>query len=432
MMPVSALPAPALAVAFAWSFALMLVLLVQTLRALGDGLRASALASVVGGLAAYLAVQVACASSRTRLGDALASAFWAEVPVPFLAALVVIATAAAVLCAYAHRRRSEGKITAESVRRAVDLLPQGLLYYRPGGLVKLSNATMERISWQLLGHALQDGEAFLAELAEHGSASPAADGATYAVVELPDGSAYAITCSPVPFGGDVLTGVVATDITEEHRASELLRAENERLAQVGGRLRAWSAEVSEATTTAEVLEAKRAIHDSLGHACAVTRRFVEGGCDPQAKGDVVRMWEECATLLASRESRLSPLGIQAMDEIGQAAASLGLRLQVEGTLPKTREAMRITTLAATEAMLNAASAHASSLLISIRHADGMATLRFSNDGEPPAPDAAEGGGLGFVRRNVERAGGSMQVVWQPAFELVCTLPDSEEGYGYGF
>ena len=47
---------------------------------------------------------------------------------------------------------------------------------------------------------------------------------------------------------------------------------------------------------------------------------------------------------------------------------------------------------------------------------------FSNDGDRPDGEVTEGGGLGSLRKKVEREGGSMTVNSEPVFQLAITLP----------
>ena len=47
---------------------------------------------------------------------------------------------------------------------------------------------------------------------------------------------------------------------------------------------------------------------------------------------------------------------------------------------------------------------------------------FCNDGDKPDGEVTEGGGLGSLRKKVEREGGTMMVQSDPEFTLTIALP----------
>ena len=47
---------------------------------------------------------------------------------------------------------------------------------------------------------------------------------------------------------------------------------------------------------------------------------------------------------------------------------------------------------------------------------------FRNDGIPPRGEITEGGGLGFLRKKLEREGGTMTIAGSPDFVLSVLLP----------
>ena len=103
---------------------------------------------------------------------------------------------------------------------------------------------------------------------------------------------------------------------------------------------------------------------------------------------------------------------------------IGLRLIWQG-VPDSGDPAVLTLFlaAAREAMANAAKhAGASVLTICAEEDEAALSVRFTNDGTPPARPVAESGGLATLRRRLEAAGGRMDIRSQPVFCLAVTIP----------
>ena len=80
-------------------------------------------------------------------------------------------------------------------------------------------------------------------------------------------------------------------------------------------------------------------------------------------------------------------------------------------------------LAASEALTNAVfHAGARKLNIMLSERENQWTMRFTNDGTQPEAPVTEGGGLGSLRKKLEREGGTMTIAGSPDFVLSVLLP----------
>jgi signal transduction histidine kinase len=98
-----------------------------------------------------------------------------------------------------------------------------------------------------------------------------------------------------------------------------------------------------------------------------------------------------------------------------------IMLPFPGSVPE--DVQKLFVEAAAEALTNAIShAHAKTLFVTLAETELSYSASFRNDGTRPDGEITEGGGLGSLRKKLEREGGSMEIKSHPDFELMVTLP----------
>lgn len=300
-------------------------------------------------------------------------------------------------------------ITPMSVKESIDNLPEGLLFYYPGGMVKLVNTRMENICFMLTDKALNDAESFW-NTVDTGSS----------FVELPDGSAVTFVRRELTLDGRLLYEVTASDVTEEVRLNKKLDNRKEEVASLNVRLKALSESIKYMSMEREALDMKVRIHDSMGQLLLMAKRVITGGKDVDVQ-TLKKDWLANIEMVEKGEN----------DELWQKPFfmdmarfdALGIKLSIEGELPSEEHLKKV--------VASALNVHATNVL---RHAKGkcaavsvktdkdMYILEFTNDGENPLEGAAEGGGLQNLRRMTEEMGGRMETVWKPKYILRLYLP----------
>ena len=121
---------------------------------------------------------------------------------------------------------------------------------------------------------------------------------------------------------------------------------------------------------------------------------------------------------AQQKSNEKPL-----EMLQRISASTGISTQITGALPESEEVQRLFIEAAAEALTNAIRhARAKTLYVTLTETELSYSASFRNDGTRPDGEITEGGGLGSLRKKLEREGGSMEIKSRPDFELLVTLP----------
>ena len=198
-----------------------------------------------------------------------------------------------------------------------------------------------------------------------------------------------------------------------------MKEKNLELTALNIRLRKHGENVDELTRSKERLETKARIHSELGQALLSTRRYLleEDGDQPVP----LELWQRNIAMLR-KEAELKE-DEQPLEMLSRIAASTGIVIQFNGDLPSNADVQRLFVQAAAEALTNAVShAQAKTLYIDFTENRHTYMVCFSNDGDKPDGEVTEGGGLGSLRKKVEREGGSMTVTGEPAFHLAIALP----------
>ena len=308
-------------------------------------------------------------------------------------------------------------ITRSSIKEGVDKISSGLCFYQHGGRVILANQRINMLCFQIAGKDLQNAQNFW-ELLCNGDPVPGAqrlESGSQPVFRLTDGSVWTFSCEEV----EGIFQLHAADTTQIHAVTEELKKKNVELEALNLRLRKYGENVDELTRAKERLETKSRIHSELGQALLASRRYLvnEGDCE----NIPLEQWRSSIAMLrkeAEQSNTEKPL-----EMLQRIAATTGITTQITGALPASEDIQKLFVEAAAEALTNAIShARAKTLYIDLEETAETFCASFRNDGIPPRGEITEGGGLGFLRKKLEREGGTMTIAGSPDFVLSVLLP----------
>ena len=113
-----------------------------------------------------------------------------------------------------------------------------------------------------------------------------------------------------------------------------------------------------------------------------------------------------------------------LDDLMTAADAVGVRITIEGQMPKEDSAAwRLMETLLHESLTNTVKhAGGDQLNLKIQIDEDGIWMETTNNGMPPEKAVIEGGGLSMLRHRVEEIYGTMQVVSRPAFMIRVYLP----------
>lgn len=308
-----------------------------------------------------------------------------------------------------------------SVKSGLDALTDGLMFYRADGSVQMINHTMNSIATKIAGGPVVNGLNFVNMLKSGASDSSC----TYIkseddpIIELPDGIVYSFESTVREYRGTSLNELIAVDVTEEYALSAKLSAQNVELTDRRKKLTDLNASITSMTIETEILNSKIQIHDELGRVLSATRHYIEQGAGDI--GQILKSWNINVSLLSGTPVRLEPVKT-GYETVLKAAGDVGVSVHIEGPLPGETQAQKIISAAIRECVTNTfRHAHGDELYVSITEEAGDYCISLTNNGEPPASEVNEAGGLKDLRTLVENSGGTMEIVSAPEFILTICI-----------
>lgn len=305
-------------------------------------------------------------------------------------------------------------------REAFDNLPSGVCFFNHQGVVTLCNRQMHRLVFELTGRDLQS----LFELRALMNGEPERGTREQNLFLLEDGSVWRFVEEAVTAeDGAAYTQIVASNVTVLYEKQKELERNNIELQKRGKRLQRLSADVTAVTREEEILSMKMRVHDNIGRSVIATRRLLQQG-RPTEELDL-STWKNAIHLLKRSSER--PKDKDALTQLVEAAAGIGIAIHLDGTLPQHAAAGYLLITAMRECATNAVRhGGATALYVRVTQIQGIARARITNNGTPPEGPVSEGGGLSALRARIEKAGGDMEVRFAPDFELTVSVPITEE------
>ncbi len=305
------------------------------------------------------------------------------------------------------------RISPSSVHFALNNLKSGILFADPMGRVVLCNTVMARLCDELIGgypRTLKE----LSDGVEERSRAGFRDRVSFS-----DSTIWQF--QHVPLSGEGVEGfiqVLAKDITELVGVNESLKKENLKLIEANRQMGQMIERMEERIREKETLQFKVKIHNEIGTSLIMLSALADG---ESAAGDEEAMQTLHFALScffgSPRRSESS------LELVLKQADEMGITLLISGdNFPKGEAAERLAA-AVSECLTNCVR-HAGGRTVEVRlkKDNGMVFAWISNDGKAPSGPVTEGGGLRALRRSLEKAGGSMEIISSPKFVLKVIVP----------
>ena len=356
-------------------------------------------------------------SKKHALPFAAVSRWLCEKPAVFV---ILLWAAMAVFLVYAviwEMKLRSNMVTRSAVKESIDHLDTGLCFFAENGRVMLVNHRMNQLCHTILGQDLQNAALMWDALCD-GDVQPGITrlpGNDRPGFLLPDGTVWT-------FSREDLQGVfqiTAADTTQLHSLAEEIKQKNTALEALNRRLVQYEENVEELTRSKERLETKAKIHNELGQALLVSCSYLLRG--EEETPIPVDSWKHSIALLRQEAEDGSEQASVQM--LVQTAKAFGIAVQINGQKPLHKPTEELFLEAAAEALTNAVRhAGARMLYIHFSETNTHYQVAFQNDGKLPEGEIRLGGGLGSLRRKVERTGGAVDIGSRPVYTLTITIP----------
>lgn len=339
-------------------------------------------------------------------------------PLWVLLLLIAVLTVFAVAEQYHVIKWSRSHVTAASIKEALDALPTGLCFALPEGLPLLVNKTMEELGKQLLDEPLLNAKKAWDAL-ENGQVKGLVKSGSRPIYQLPNGSVYGFRRDEISLREGTVYAIYATDLTEEYAKTKELAEKQKKVGVINARLKTLLGTIEYVTMSRELLQLKMALHDNLGRSLLSAKRYVVNPESVNPK-ELLAIWKQNLNHLVGE----TPEEWQIPYYVAKKEAStLGIDLQIVGTLPEDERLLPVIDKAISTHVINVlrhADGHVA--MVCVREDEKEYVVTFTNDGNPPSGEVREMGGLGNLKREAETLGGKLELTANPRFEMKLYLP----------
>lgn len=329
---------------------------------------------------------------------------------------VVLLFLRSLYCIYCRGRELQDRLSALSIKEAVDSLPTGILFYEPGGYIVLLNRTMQELVEQIMGEPVHSGPAFYRALRQgevlRGEQKYALD--TAIVYELPDSSVWRFKRDDVFIGKKVYQQITAADITREWQLTMALEEKKKSLDGQREALLQMLGNLEQVSYEEEILKRKNRVHDVIGERIAVVQNLLRS-----ERPDIGAVAESIGSMKQELHQDTAPASVS-FEQLAQSFRSVGINLALRGTLPGGETGRLIMELIH-ECTSNAVRhGLADTVEVSCRAERDGYILGVSNNGLV-SENVRESGGLRELRQRIEGGGGRFGIVAEPVFTITAWI-----------
>lgn len=345
-------------------------------------------------------------------------------PFVFIGTLLVLLVRAVVV-ALARGQQNEKGLSALSVKKAVDALHSGLLFFEKDGFILLMNAQIRHLMLELTGSVQMNGLLFCDMLL----AGDFVPGCRLAKQEgnliclLPDNTAWMFAKTRLIIRHKEYFQLSAADVTDRWKLTEELRRQNEEQRQKSEELKHTLANLNILCREKEIAAAKMRAHDILGQRLSMILRSLQSGKNL----DKALLLSVAGSLLEKlKEGGDVFMPAEELENIRKTFAAIGITLEADGSLPQESEKARLFVEVIRESVTNAVRhGLATHIYADMQSGGGLYTLAISNNGHLPQAPIVEGGGIGGMREKIKHHGGAIDLTTYPAFTVSVALPKGD-------
>ncbi|MBP0988176.1 MAG: hypothetical protein J6S92_07840, partial [Oscillospiraceae bacterium] len=318
------------------------------------------------------------------------------------------------------RRYVETHVSPSAVKETLDWLPVGFCIGDAQGEVWLSNLKMNKLSQSLTQQHLSDSGGFWDQIRAQGIAQDQGY-----LLQSKDGHAYLFTQTPLTLsdrnGEKHYTQIIASDMTDAYQITQELTANNKHLKEVQYRMKAVAAYERSLIAAREVIKARTAVHNHMG-CVLLSGKYYMDHPEGMDEAELIRLLEYNNFFLL-REAENQGEEADALDKALKTAQRIRVTVEIEGKLPEQESARDILAQAVEQCAANTVR-HAGGDCVYVTLTETGSRLKavFRNNGKAPEQPVNETGGLLYLRKIAEAAGGTVSIQSEPEFVLTVCIP----------
>ncbi|MBQ6042229.1 MAG: hypothetical protein IJL32_15825 [Oscillospiraceae bacterium] len=311
-------------------------------------------------------------------------------------------------------------LAQNAVKETLDWLPVGVCISDTEGTVLLYNLKIDALSQNLTDQHLLDSRSFWEQVTKKGTAQDHGY-----LLQTTDGHAYLFTKTPLTLhekGKEKhFEQMIASDMTDAYRITQELTANNKHLKEVQYRMKEVAAYERSLIAAREIIKARTAVHNQMGSVLLSGKYYLDHP-DGMNEAELLRLLEYNNYFLL-REAENQEKETDVLQKALKTAQCIGVTVEFKGTLPERETAREILAQAIEQCAANTVRhAEGNCITVTLTETDEQIIAEFRNNGKAPEQPVTETGGLLYLRKAAEAAGGTVTVQSTPVFVLTVSVP----------
>lgn len=326
-------------------------------------------------------------------------------------------------------RKEKQMLNRNSIRQAIDTLPEAVCYFDSSGELVLCNLQMHRLFHIIAGKDLQRyGDLQKALLTCEKNSMVHLLSAERQTYLFPDERVWQYRQTNVTdCDGIAYMEAVFSDFTMLYQKNIELQKQTIRLKAMSRNLKQLSDNVLILTREQEILKAKTRLHDEMGVALTAVRQSLQEEKSEAPDENMMRLLRQAVD--AIRNNRRYTDEREEYARFLEDAAVIGVKVGLSGDLPAEEDIQHAFVIVMRECMTNAVRhAGATEIWMKIGSDEECNYLWITNNGTVPEKRIVPKGGLSNVKRCIENLGGEMEIQSEPFFALMVRIPTDKEEY----
>lgn len=328
-------------------------------------------------------------------------------------------------------RRIKASITRLSIKEAVDLFPEGILYATEKGRTLISNPAMNRLLSALEINNLMDASSLWEKLTKTQNSYNISVQALEdkLLMRIRNGGSWLFSNETIIVNKKKYIQLLALDITDEDVLTMEMEKSNKALKALGNELSSSMKNIDQLEKEREILRMRTRVHDILGQRLSILSRILESEMDSENMVKSIKPLLTDLTKAITETIDLSPQNL--LSSVIYSFGLIGTIIHMKGNLPKSQEVARLFAEIIRECATNAVRhADARNVYVELLENDEDYSLSIRNDGTPPSVPILEGGGITGMRRQVFELSGEFNIMFWPQLCIYIRVPNSRKGEIY--
>lgn len=319
------------------------------------------------------------------------------------------------------RKELLSNISSLSIKEALDIIPDGLLFADKKGRILLENNKITSILYHCGINPLLNAKIIYDKLKSTKTSEycTCVDMEKALLLRFLNGGAYLVTFTPLKYKNRRYWQLFASDITEEDILTKELGDYTLHLMETQKDIVNALKTIEETQRLKELLRLKSNIHDIIGERLSIIHRFLEDMPEKYASGKKLK--ELFDNLENELHMAFSAAPLKTFEDTKNLFEIIGVKINLEGRLPQDENTKSIIIQIIREASTNAVR-HGNAKNINVKtYCDSRFHISIENDGKVPEKDICEGNGIKGIREKLAKIKGELHYETKPQFCLYIIL-----------